>query len=89
MRRKSKWENSSSSPYKIFSLWIFIVPLSVGDIEPLENKCETHLECQNVRSVLRAVEKTFAQTEVMYEKNRIIVVMSKSSFFLRSKKGEF
>ena len=39
--------------------------------------------------MLRAVEKTLAQTEVTYEKNRIIVVISKSSFFLRSKKEEF
>ena len=45
--------------------------------------------CQSVKSMLKAVEKTPAQTEVAYEKSRIIVVILKSYFFPRSKRGEF
>ena len=39
--------------------------------------------------VLRVVEKTPTQTEVTHEKSKIIVVILKSSFFLKSKIGEF
>ena len=44
------------------------------------------LGCQNVRSVRWAVKKAFAQTEVMYNKSRVIVVISKSSFLPKEQK---
>ena len=50
---------------------------------------KVHPLCRNVRSVLWIVEKTLAQTEVTYGKSRVIVVISKSSFFPRGKRGEF
>ena len=47
---------------------------------------KARLGCQNVRSVRWAVKKAFAQTEVMYDKSRVIVVISKSSFLPEEQK---
>ena len=47
---------------------------------------KARLGCQNVRSVRWAVKKAFAQIEVMYDKSRVIVVMSKSSFLPEEQK---
>ena len=44
------------------------------------------LKCRNIRSVLWTVEKTPAQTEVMYGKSGVIVVILKSSFFPEEQK---
>ena len=50
---------------------------------------KARLKCRNIRSVLWTVEKTPAQTEVMYGKSGVIVVILKSSFFPEEQKGEF
>ena len=47
---------------------------------------KVRLGCRNVRSVHWAVKKAFAQTEVMYNKSRVIVVISKSSFLPKEQK---
>ena len=43
---------------------------------------KVRLGCRNVRSVRYAVKKVPAQTKMMYDKNGVIVVISKSSFLL-------
>ena len=47
---------------------------------------KARLRCRNVRSVLWAVEKVPAQTDVTYGKSRVIIVISKSSFFPEEQK---
>jgi len=44
------------------------------------------LRCQSVRSVCLATKKAFAQTEVMYDKSRVVVAISKSSFLPEKQK---
>ena len=41
---------------------------------------KARLGCRSVRRMHCAVEKVPVQTEMMYDKNRVIVVISKSSF---------
>ena len=43
---------------------------------------KARLGCQSVRSVCWVVKKVSVQTEMMYDKSRVIVVISKSSFLL-------
>jgi len=41
---------------------------------------KARLGCRSIRSVCWAVKKVSVQTEMMYNKSRVIVVISKSSF---------
>jgi len=50
------------------------------------NLIQTRPVCRNARSVCWAVGKASTHTEVTYGKKRIVMVISKSSFFLRSQK---
>ena len=51
-----------------------------------KNLMKARLGCRSVRSVRWAVKKAPTQTEVMYDKYRVVVVISKSSFSPKEQK---
>ena len=45
-----------------------------------KNLIKARLKCRNVRSVCWAAKKALAQTRIVYDKGRVVVAISKSSF---------
>ena len=43
---------------------------------------KAHLECQSIRSMHWAIKKVPTQKKMMYDKSKVIKVISKSSFLL-------
>ena len=45
-----------------------------------KNLMKAHLGCRSVKSVRWAIKKVLAQTKMMYDESKVIVVISRSSF---------
>ena len=58
----------------------FISHRRMGGTWSRRNLMNARLGCQSIKSVRWVVKKVLMQTEMMYDKSRVIVVISKSSF---------